>query len=139
MKDDQPILIPSPQSKFEFWNTKNDLLEYFFFKLEFTPCKDFQPLRADIFPSIFYYHFLVVKNKFSIEFQNSILHLLSFQLLIFHCNCWGSVPNTLSIRKFIYCSVFFILEVCFPAVQRVSKWNIFTFFSEQSWRHFEYH
>ena len=41
-----------------------------------------------IFLSIFYHHYSVGKTKSSSKFRNSILYFLSFQLLIFHCNCW---------------------------------------------------
>ena len=78
MKDDQPHTDFITAIDNGFGNTENDLLE-FFLNLGFTPCKAVQLLQARIFPSIFYYRYLVVKNHFSIKFQNSILHLLSFQ------------------------------------------------------------
>ena len=37
---------------------------------------------AGVFPSIFCYHYLVVKTESSNEFQNSIIHLLSLQISI---------------------------------------------------------
>ena len=41
-------------------------------------------MMSGIFPSIFYYHYLVIKTQSSIEFQNPILYHLPFQKLIFH-------------------------------------------------------
>ena len=95
------ILISLPQSKMDLETQKMTSLI----------SKVAQPLRAGIFPIIFYYCYLVVKNQFIIEFQNSILHLLQFQWLIFHYNCWSAILKTLSIRKSIHYLVFFTLKV----------------------------
>ena len=69
--------------------------------------------RVWIFPSIFYYHYLVVKTQFLIEFRNWIQQILSFYQFIFHCNCQSSISNTLYTRKtlqkriYISCFCFF--------------------------------
>ena len=62
---------------------------------------------AGIFLNIFYYRYLVVKTQSSIEFQKSILYLLSFQYFILHFNCHCSIPTTLSTRKTLQRSLYF--------------------------------
>ena len=59
------------------------------------------------FQTFFYYRYLVVKTHSAVDFLKSILYLLSFQWLIFHCNCRGFVLNTLSTRKALQRSIYF--------------------------------